>query len=843
MTIVVMGEGNEHAKIGPEEVREALTELQLYLSDRVPPLMVADSMALLLALPPNLVAGEIQNWMASQFRGASAPVAASDYLFHALRKIHVLADFQLIPREILTAYLKELAVAVLPFCPEEDRELLKQNLSHVGQSEATASGSVTILHRPEGEALSAATTARVTHASTHVPAPAQLANPLLSQEVALGLRRFALLLERLEREPTLATAAPAREGELASQLVSTAAASSSNEHDLEQHLSRLRQLGMGGGTDEMFRVLGRSMPGWSVPGTGGGFGPSVLASSEIEAMERIISLSKDDPGESAKRYREMVLVAVEQFNEGSLARAVAILDGALRVAEHKAVHPAVVERMRRLGHEQLSPDRLRKLAESPDKRPLLRKILRFFTSLSPEGLLDDLRTEPKRDRRRLIVALLEAHGPPARVATLDRLQASLKVDEIEREDPYFLRNALYILRLIPRAPEAPLDLEVELLRQIARTSSPAFLVKEALNNLGRILEETKHEKAERVLIFLLRSFERMALKRENDYPPDDLKALLERTCSALCRFGTPVGWDAVLSHALSTQLELGEPSARLAELGTQDLTRGPGVIGRLLDAITADLPRSVIGVTGKKEERVVHLVTALSGTPLPEVKQVLKDVAARFPNKTLGQHASKVLSGFSSRPKPEPAAAVSLSGDVELFGLPTLLQNLSDLHMTGVLTLLDTQGRPVAALSFEGGTLKSCKVGRLRGKEAFYHLFEKPFPGTFGLVRRTNGADTGTTDEAFGELMPLILEAIRRYDEFRRAVAIVPDEASFAATDKEPSPLADEPDEALLNVLWSKVASGLTAALCEESVPVDPYRVRRLLEHWLHEGALQRRRS
>jgi hypothetical protein len=38
------------------ELREALYELQQYLSDRLAPLMVADSLGLLLALPPQLVA-------------------------------------------------------------------------------------------------------------------------------------------------------------------------------------------------------------------------------------------------------------------------------------------------------------------------------------------------------------------------------------------------------------------------------------------------------------------------------------------------------------------------------------------------------------------------------------------------------------------------------------------------------------------------------------------------------------------------------------------------------------------------------------------------------------------
>ena len=50
-----------------------------------------------------------------------------------------------------------------------------------------------------------------------------------------------------------------------------------------------------------------------------------------------------------------------------------------------------------------------------------------------------------------------------------------------------------------------------------------------------------------------------------------------------------------------------------------------------------------------------------------------------------------------------PAAPPSFSGDLDLFGLPNLLQNLSELGKSGTLNLLDEKGRPVASLRLEDG--------------------------------------------------------------------------------------------------------------------------------------------
>ena len=66
-------------------VREAQCELQRYLSDQLAPMMVTDSVELLMRYPPELIANESEGWVGAQCSGSGGGVAVSDYIFHALK--------------------------------------------------------------------------------------------------------------------------------------------------------------------------------------------------------------------------------------------------------------------------------------------------------------------------------------------------------------------------------------------------------------------------------------------------------------------------------------------------------------------------------------------------------------------------------------------------------------------------------------------------------------------------------------------------------------------------------------------------------------------------------------
>ena len=60
-----------------------------------------------------------------------------------------------------------------------------------------------------------------------------------------------------------------------------------------------------------------------------------------------------------------------------------------------------------------------------------------------------------------------------------------------------------------------------------------------------------------------------------------------------------------------------------------------------------------------------------------------------------------------------------------------------------------------------------------------------------------------------------------------------------SATGTAPAPHPTEKDGLLTRTLWTRVSSGATARECEADVRTDAYRIRRLLAHWLEQGALR----
>lgn len=179
------------------EVREALEELQQYLSDYVPPLVVADSIQLLLRYSPELMAQNIHSWTAAQYRG-STEIPVSDYLFHAVKKIHLMGEFKLVPQAPFEIYLQELKEKVLIYCPEGDRAFLRENLSRLKESAGSQGpASVDAIFRQKS-----GSTAR----------PRAGAAPGESGDDVGSLRRLSVILDRLEREMSKSAAAP-REAE------------------------------------------------------------------------------------------------------------------------------------------------------------------------------------------------------------------------------------------------------------------------------------------------------------------------------------------------------------------------------------------------------------------------------------------------------------------------------------------------------------------------------------------------------------------------------------------------------------------------------------------------------
>jgi hypothetical protein len=806
------------------DLQEALQELERYFSDELAPLMVTGAIDSLLRVPPSVAATAILGWTQGQSAKMGAPSSVSDYYFHALKKLHLMGEFKLVPQEQLKSYLDDLAQLLVEAAPPEEQESLRASVVRLGEVRHSMTAQVNLAPRPDHSQPQGSLR----------PSGVPSAVNGLSPEALRGIRRFTLLLERLHGRaaadlPTGAVSPGAQSEDqeaLLSQILTTAAISSHSSHDLTMFLERLREMGLKAHTREIFQALAQSLPGWIVPGAKEIPG----AAAPVEAMRKIVSMERS-PAEGASRFGELIRVSIETFNEGSLAQAAQMFGVAHNLIAEKKVDVALVQRIRDTAHEDLSEERLREYAASADTHGPLRQVMAFFPALSASGLFEMLADEPKRERRRLLIDLLEAQGSPARTQALETLKS-----RGSQMHHFIQRNLFHILRRIPRPTDASMEEELALVSEYSHATYEPIVAREAI----AVLATMRHERSEAILLERLKEYERTLLS-QGRADAIELQSTLDRIVAALARTGTTSSIRSIVEHGLSRKAPLGDTTARLTELAGQDLSSDEPSVKRLLAALKDDLPKKVLGIVlQRSSEMALRIIKALSGTPSDEVRVALEEIVQRFPDGDLGGAAADALAwlGQPSRAT-EPAAATLLSGDLGLFSLPNLIQSLADAGVTGILTLIDQGGGVRGAIVLESARMRDCQVGSLRGSEAFYQLFEKPANGSFTVKGRPPGAADAPDEAPPSEIMGLLMEAMRRHDEYRSACAIVPDDLAYRPTGSKPSRPKDEGDTELLRRLWTMVQAGTVAIECEDKAAVDAYRVRRILSHWLEEGAIQ----
>jgi hypothetical protein len=810
-----------------ETVAAALVDFQRYLLDLVPPLTVADSVETLMQQPPAVTVREMNAWALEENRMQS--VAVVDCLFHALKKIHLLGSLKLFEREEIDRFLESLTPGTLQVCPPEYRDLLRSNIAalrsarHAEVSRASF-GTARGLRPPEG--------------TEGVPAG--------------NVRLLSLMIERLARivpagivaqanpsgqalaQPAAQPVAEPMPEDPVPAMVAMATANANSEQELKTYMDSLAPYTAQAPGQSLFRILSTNVPDWDVKV------PPEMAPqppAAIKAMHKIITLTKN-PTETGKRFRELLESAMEQFNAGSLSAAVSLLELADVVIVEKNLDKPSINRIRTEVLETINAEQLKKYSESKARGPLLRKALSFFPTLSIGSLLEELRFEERPERRRSILGLLEAHGTEAREAALVQLETELArpaPDEVAAES-YYLRNLIYLLHRIPRDADAPVEKELTLLTRASAPSQPTYVAKEAILPLGQI----KSDAAVKLLTTRLAEYESMLLRNDSKNPPEVHK-LLDRIVAALGRIGTPSALLTVARHGVKPNPLLGDTRARLAALSQHDLSFSEDTVNVLVSMVRDEMPGKLLGkILPKRQPPSVKVIEALSNTRSEVVESLLKDVARRFPDQEVGRVAASAVSSSTAGaggPANPDTRGSSLTGDLQFFGLPALLQSLADSSPTGVLTLFNRAGLTAGKILFDSGKFIDAQVGHLRGTDALFKVLERPVVGTFAFTHRVMGVTTRSHGLPL-EVMPLIFEGMRRHDELKQMSALVPDDLVLQATNTKPSPLADESDPAMIREVWLKASSGEGVGSWEKSIPADPYRVRRLIVHWLEEGSL-----
>ena len=609
------------------DLQQALATVQQYLSDAIAPLMAAEAVSLLLEHPAQHIAVEINKWTSGQIGAAGASAGVSDYYFHALRKLDEMGRLKLVSEASLASKLKEVGRQLLSTCPAEEQEQFAASVGHLGQSDSALTPAVTMLHRPAG--------------SRDPESERGEEGKRKTGGTGRASRRLSILWNRLEAgsaQPSPPLAETPR-GELIAQVVTEAASNAKNGEELKSIQEDLSSLGIGTGTEQMFRTLGASLPGWAIPvrSDDKSEGAPPAKNATVEAMRRLIRLS-ENPWEADERFHNLVHAAIDQFNTGSLARAATMLDLAGSLAAELSLRSSAISGIRESADTLLDPNRLRSFSETREKHSLLRKVLCFFDKLQPVGLLDCLQWEPKRDRRRLILNLLEVHGDTARNLLLERLR-NVSLSTV-REDWYFQRNLIVLLGRIPRPVGASPDEEVESLIAYSDPKLPVPLVKEVITNLGQI----KHARGEQHLIETsLKLEELVAVAQRAGDDASRLESLLDRSILVLARYGTPGTCRRVVDYALDPNADEGA-MARISYLSSQDISIDKGSLHRILDVLRRKTPRKIFGALIQKDEpALLSLIRALTSTLKPEVRRMLQSIAERFPDEEFGKAAAKAL--------------------------------------------------------------------------------------------------------------------------------------------------------------------------------------------------------
>jgi len=880
------------------DVREALWELGRYLSDELAPLMAADSIHTLMLCPPQLTAKGIVDWAATQNRGMHAQLTFSDCAFHSLKKVRHIGELDLVPREAIEEFIAQLVRLLLEHCPFGERERFAESIGHLGDGESSLASAVHFLHRPPGSAGSSATGA-VTGtvdgpavppghvvvavpagavATGTVPAAAVMAAPAPApqQDYAQNLARVSLIMERLEqhlRRVENTSPVGGSSTEALSRLVEAAAVAARSPGELASQLKRIGQMGVQTPVGELLKSIGRQMPGWVLRSTDGRDAVELPKNKTMDAMRRLVEVA-DDEQETAKRFHELLVAAAERFNAGSLAQCASILAVGREIIDDKRIASAQLATILDRAVRAFSEEKLAHAAAKTEDHALLREVLEFFPALRPERLLTELQEEPKRERRQLLLGILRAHGSAARGAVLSHLDLAA-ARGVPDESGYFRRNLVFLLRRLPRALDEGPEREIDHFIAFSALNNPLILVKESIGALGGV----RDARAERALAALLGQVEKALVKPDHGapYPETEMRGLLDRIVAALAAQDTKGAARVVVNHAFREEPALGHAIGRLAALARVDLAADRELVDTLVGALENELPRKLLKFVVKpRVERINGLIQALAGTSAPQAREALERVARTFPQEEYGRTAAKALAapppgagpaataGGTTRAGSRPAAGLAgppaaagaaagaattgaaMTGDIDLFGLPNLLQSLSSTEVTGTLALRDQDGNALGTVRFETGRVVAATAGRLRGAAAVYQLLELPVPGRFGFsapagtVQGDDGAVADPEPEPL-HVVPLLMEGLRRHDEYRLARTVVPDDARLEPAGTKPTVPEAEGDVLFLKRLWALVVAGETAAACETAFPCDSYRTRCALAHWVETKALRPR--
>jgi hypothetical protein len=771
-------------------VTDALEELDRFLAGNLAPALFADSLALLMEAGPQPLARALRD---------AGPGKAES----ALLRMREIAALELLPAGQLSAYLADVA-------------------RYLGAEPPPPVATAEPVHPAPAPAVARAGEPAAEPAPREAPAP-RLPSPPESPRLRCLLDRW--LATRA------ATADPPRE--LSERLLVLAAAEATSAEELDAILGRLQAAGIGPAVArDLVATLSESVSDWALRD---GEGVDVDGGLAAEAIRRVVRLA-GDRARSTARWREVLAAATGHLVRGAWGRAAALLEIAEAAEREGVVDPRVADQARSAAHEPLEAAALLEAAQDPIRRGVLRRFASYLSAWSVDALLEELRYEEDKKRRRLDLGLLELHGLAAREAVFDRLVAAGAGTDPDAGAWWYVRNLVSLLQRLPRPADDDPRRELEVAAPYSRLDVHPALHREVFSLLGQLPGGLGAP----LLVERLREAERALGGGVAGLDAGESNRSLSAIASALAKTGHPSARRALFEHGAAGSRSP-EAAARWRELGRLDLSDDPDLVGRMLAELRSHLPVKVLGVAVARGEPLVeHLVRALASTRSPTVLETFAELASRFPDRPFGRVAAELAAapaGGGAAPGARSTAARSAATPTAaLAELSAFLQELEGSAASGRLTIRDSKAEVRATVELVDGAVAGCRCGALADEAAFHRLFELPVAGRFEFSPAASPPQNPGPGPGRGATQ-LLREARRRRDELDLARTLVPDDAAFAGGPSRPTAPLGETDTDLMRRLWGSLREGSTPVACEDALGVGSLRVRRILAHWLVEGA------
>jgi hypothetical protein len=206
--------------------------------------------------------------------------------------------------------------------------------------------------------------------------------------------------------------------------------------------------------------------------------------------------------------------------------------------------------------------------------------------------------------------------------------------------------------------------------------------------------------------------------------------------------------------------------------------------------------------------------------------ELLRDLSTRALN-LLSIFAKRLERGF--REERAEARYRQLSGKLEYFDLPTIIQTLANSSLTGTLTITDKAGRDFATLYFQGGRMLYASAGPLKGKDAFYQLLQSEAQDAFSFKGGPPPEKSDEESKITMAPMALLLESARQQDELKvlkqrysnPSRVFRPNAKTLTWDDEQSLPLAEE--------IWVHLKLGQSISQLLAEIPTCEYRIYKAL--------------